>query len=250
MGCYICNCLVTDYETIGNYVLERCTNNKCGHIQVQNVPSDDVLAAIYDSDMSHLSNSGSWTLLEDYKQFPDRVIRNYWANRTRDLEKWGLLQGQPKICEVGCSTGVFMEILSTYSSNVSGVEVGESQLAEVRRRGFECKNTIKDYSVDDPFDLILMYAVVEHMRDPVTELKQAYDRLSAGGAIVIDVPNWDSFYRKVARRKWLWLIPPIHIQYFNRRSISQLLSNAGFKDVSVRTLTRSSRLYLVVFHSF
>jgi len=250
MSCSVCGSAEDFLDRIFEYDFLECSNFDCQHVRVENVPDDDELSRIYDSDSSHLSNSGSWTLLSDYKTYPERVLRNYSQSRIRDLVARDLLSGTPRICEVGCSTGVFSEILSDYAQEVVGIELGESQRAEMQRRGFRCEKALDDLVTSDSFDLILLYAVVEHLRDPKAEIQKAFERLSDGGTVVIDVPNWDSYYRKTFRTRWIWLIPPIHIHYFNVKSMKKMLTDLGFSKVEVKTLTRSSRLFLVVYHIF
>lgn len=60
-------------------------------------------------------------------------------------------------------------------------------------------------------DVIALWHVIEHMRDPAKLLKRAVERLSPGGIIVIATPSPDAMQFHLFGRYWAHLDAPRHI---------------------------------------
>lgn len=249
--CTVCDSPAHPEISVEGFVLYRCGNTECSHVYVANPPSSEELSAIYDSAESMLGNSGSWQLRDDYLSNPERIHRVFKEQRLNDMGLEVDFANGARIGEVGCSTGVFLAILSEMGADVSGYEISELQAREAERLTSSPVYTSEDDFVESgPYDALVAYAVVEHLEDPLKSLRLWRNALRPGGRIYIDVPNYDSYYRKLAGRAWIWMIPPFHLQYFCKKSIVQLLQNAGFDQISVKTVTRSSRLFILVFHLY
>lgn len=87
------------------------------------------------------------------------------------------------------------------------------------------------------FDLITMFEVLEHMRDPGAALAEAQRLLRPGGVLAVEVPNDMDAYRTAlagAGQRW-WVIPPVHLYYFNASSLSRWLLMSGFEPIHLST---------------
>ena len=82
--------------------------------------------------------------------------------------------------------------------------------------------------------------VLEHMDDPVSEVKQIYRVLKHNGVLFVEVPNMDSFmlrsascYFQLRKKDWSPLLSPLHYPYhcygYNFSSLKYLLKECGFK---------------------
>ena len=149
------------------------------------------------------------------------------------------------LLDVGCGTGVFLDLARKKGWRVRGIEISKRASAYAR----ETFNLgVYTGSVDSwdggegkSFDLITMLDVLEHLRDPATVLRRVKKLLKENGLLVIEVPNQDSLLNRVVHvvYKCGWK-KPAHVIYnihhlfnFNTTSIKRLFSEAGFSIVRI-----------------
>lgn len=250
MNCPVCKSESRKWRIRFDYTVLRCTRTDCRHGFVYPTPSAEVLRQYYSSTSDQLANSNSWTMAQDYEVNPKGAMKFYERARLKYLRSNELLSGtQMSIVDVGSSTGVFLRVLSDLGfRNVLGQEVSAEQRAYATSQlGINCVSNLDEIS-DESADLVTAYAVLEHVPDFAETMDQIYRILKRGGRLVIDVPNSSSFYEKIARNNWMWLIPPAHLNYFTFASLSRSLVRAGFSFESRRTMSTSSQLFIAVFH--
>lgn len=249
-NCILCGSLTTPLFDAGGYYFRECTSSVCKHVFVSNPPDAGELDEIYASEDYARAHSGGRQLFEDFKVVPNRV-RLGFKGRIRDLESMGCEFSGASILEIGSSSGVFLQILKERGAAVAGMELSR-ELSSLALESFGVENFSGDKATQsgETFDFLLAYAVLEHLADPKEALTQWRSYLVPGGHILIDVPNYRSLYRAISRRKWIWLIPPFHLQYFCPESLKKLLLDCGYVDVRVRTKMRSSRLFIFVHHLY
>ena len=235
-----------------NYEFSKCLRKDCSHVYVDPMPTDTDLNFYYAKNTSGLENSDSWTMVEDYKINPQIVHKFYENNRIRFLRNQSYLSFQSSVLDVGCSTGMFLRVLKDQGyQNIVGVDVSLEQVAHCRDvNGIQAFQNLAEVPAGEKFDLVTLYAVLEHVPNPMEVLEQSVNRLKPGGHLVVDVPNYRSLYRVVSRKKWLWLIPPVHLQYFSPRSLQKLAKNAGLVISYASTKSTSTYTYILAHHVF
>lgn len=163
------------------------------------------------------------------------------------LDEVGLLQGA--VLELGSSSGAFLETLvpairsDAPSGRVElaiGVEPDQRQRQFASARGWHTVADLSD-APGRPFDLIVAFHVLEHLRDPVGMLRDLGARLRPGGALVVEVPNVDdvllSRYDIPEFDRFYW--HPAHCLYFSHHTLAQAGRAAGL-TVTVEPLQRYS----------
>jgi SAM-dependent methyltransferase len=95
--------------------------------------------------------------------------------------------------------------------------------------GFECiLGGIEVARLDeDAYDLVLLSAVLEHLHDPLTALRNVLSALRPGGCAIIDVPNFGSAEVRIFRRDWSHF-SIAHLFYFTQDALSRALRKTGF----------------------
>jgi SAM-dependent methyltransferase len=94
------------------------------------------------------------------------------------------------------------------------------------------------------FDVVTLFGVLEHLPDPVEQLRLVRRVLRDGGELVIAVPYVKSLNRVVARlsrHDWDMFCEPGHLYHFDRRTLTRLVTQAGFRPSRWGTATCAIR---------
>lgn len=78
------------------------------------------------------------------------------------------------------------------------------------------------------FDWIFLIEVIEHMRDPVSELKNVRRLMRPGGRLFITTPNARGLRARVEGYRWREAQNPTHVNLFTAAALKDCLRKAGF----------------------
>jgi 2-polyprenyl-3-methyl-5-hydroxy-6-metoxy-1,4-benzoquinol methylase len=124
--------------------------------------------------------------------------------------------------DIGCSMGILLQSFQRiYHCQSIGVEPGEAHRNLARKEGLTVYPALDELErwEKDPFDLISMAHVLEHLPDPVGYLLHLREKvLDKTGWLLIEVPNLyahDSFEKA-------------HLVSYSARTLTQTLEKAGF----------------------
>lgn len=151
------------------------------------------------------------------------------------------------VLDVGCATGYLAKTLKAFGNRVTGVEY-DPEAAELARAHTERviqadldHDDLSELLAGSTFDVIVFGDVLEHLRDPLPPLRQAKSLLAPGGYIVISIPNvghGDVRMSLLLGRfpyRNLGLLDNTHLRFFTRATVREMLDDAGFAAVEVRT---------------
>jgi hypothetical protein len=93
-------------------------------------------------------------------------------------------------------------------------------------------------SGDQNFDVISLIHVLEHVPDPITVLTELATRLTRGGVIVIQVPDFSANYFD--------LVVADHLSHFTEESVTNLARVAGFEIALCASGVVSKEITLVL----
>lgn len=145
----------------------------------------------------------------------------------RDFLGFIALQGRPDglALEIGAGVGYVSHSLKAAGWRVDSVEPGSGYEAHWEKYGVD---VINDFfptpKAAGPYDLVVSYAVLEHIADPVAFLRQVAAHMTAGGKLVLAVPDCTE---EVLIGDPGMLIHE-HYFYFTRSSLARCLAQAGF----------------------
>jgi len=83
----------------------------------------------------------------------------------------------------------------------------------------------------EKFNIIFCKHVVEHILDPVKFLSNLKRKLKKGGYLYLEVPDYNSVWRKIFSTYYAGLYVPRHLFHFNKKSISNILSDYRIKSI-------------------
>lgn len=136
-----------------------------------------------------------------------------------------------RVLDVGCGDASFLESARDMGWHAVGTDFDPVVVENARKRGLEVQLGTLD-AVVGPFDAITMCHVIEHLHDPVAELRRCYDLLAPGGTVWIETPSIAALGLKRFGPDWRGLEPPRHLVLFNRGSLKTAFHKAGFTDVA------------------
>jgi SAM-dependent methyltransferase len=156
------------------------------------------------------------------------------------------LSGPPNgrsLLDVGCYTGVFVEIAASHGWDAWGVEPSRWAVGEALRQGLHVvQGTLETANLPQThFDVVTMWDVIEHLADPRRALDHTYRLLKPGGLVVLHTIDIDSFFARLMGARWPWLME-MHMYYFSRRTLRAMLERCGFRVISDRPQGRYLRL--------
>jgi SAM-dependent methyltransferase len=84
------------------------------------------------------------------------------------------------------------------------------------------------------FDLVYMNDVIEHLRDPVSEIDAIRRRIVPGGAIFVVTMNMRGLTPRLRGAKWGVVTNPTHFWFYDETSLTATLRAAGFDRMEVQ----------------
>ncbi len=82
---------------------------------------------------------------------------------------------------------------------------------------------------DGEFDVVTMWDVIEHLRDPRAALAEVARVTRAGGLLVLTTGDVDGPLARRDLEHWDLMHPPGHLTFFSQRTLELLLNRSGFE---------------------
>ncbi len=163
----------------------------------------------------------------------ESLIRWFRARRARAIERF---VPHGRILDVGCGRGLLPALMRERGWDAHGLEVSATAAHHARDvLGIPVfvGDLLSSPYPPASFDVVVIYHVLEHMRDPIAALKRAHEILRPGGLLVVAVPNFESLQARVTNRHWFHLDVPRHYHHFRLSWLSRLLGERGFSVAKV-----------------
>jgi len=248
------NCVDNDLPLVEKFLVEAKKNpygidfnfqyvqcRRCGLVYINPRLKEEILNRFYEEYFSGKYSS----VLPDYNE--DANFQEKKAKRClREIERY---KKSGRLLDVGCASGFLLNVARKRGFEPYGVEITESA-SEMARNTFghevqTCKFTESNYP-GGFFDVVIMNDLIEHLQNPMANLKEAKRILKKGGIIYIRTPNLHSEIpplwlitspRELLRRftkKGLVAIER-HLYYFSPQTIKVALAKAGFTVLKINT---------------
>ena len=216
------------------YDLVECLS--CYLIFSKKIFSQDELQKVYD----HLYNDDKPKYrthsIFEYEQLK-KGITKVGYNRNRLIKKY--INNSSKVLEIGSGIGLMgCFIQRNYpNSSYTGVEIDEKVNDKARSFGLNVHQG--DFSVignfKNKFDIVLMWEVLEHIQDLKKCLSLISSKLTKGGLFIFSVPNYNKkFNYNFPGDKIFQDGPPIHLNFFRKKSIQKFFETEDFEILSFR----------------
>lgn len=137
--------------------------------------------------------------------------------------------------DVGAGRGDLAAMLAGHGWRMTAIEPSPSAVTRMLQRGLDARAGVLATVPLPPasFDFAVFHHSLEHTLEPVADLRLAYRALKPGGLVLISVPNFGSWQRRLFNGAWYHLDVPRHRVHFTGRALELALSSAGFRDVAL-----------------
>lgn len=196
---------------------------------------------------------GEEELLSSYKAVVDQTYVAELDGRVLTFQRSfnelsELLSPRGRLLDIGCHIGMFLKVAQGNGWECYGLEpsrwatqYGREQLGVNIKLGTLGNGAFERES----FDAVTMWDVIEHLTDPLNQLREIWRILKPEGLLCLTTLDIGSPFARLMGRRWWWLME-MHLYYFARRTITAMLGEAGFETVCISRHTRLVKFpYLV-----
>jgi SAM-dependent methyltransferase len=152
-----------------------------------------------------------------------------------------------RLLDVGCGLGYFLDVAHDEGFEVNGLEFNSTALDRLKAKyvfPVWCDD-FEDFS-SDPYDVITMFDVIEHFRDPIAAVRKANQLLLDNGILTLTTMDCGSLVsRMLGTRLEDFRRVREHLFFFTRGSIRYLLEKHGFSLLSIAFYGHTFRLDLL-----
>lgn len=137
--------------------------------------------------------------------------------------------------DIGGGTGFILDCLKEADARVTqtcvvDLDAGARELAERKGHTF-LESTIEGAELDQNFDLVIMYNLIEHVADPEAVLRKISSVMNKGGVLVLKTPTTECINFRMFRHKyWGGYHAPRHFVLFNRQNFKMMIDGLDFAD--------------------
>lgn len=243
------------YKKGSPFALFKCIS--CQSMNTYPNPSDADLSKYYDSGEYYSTKEATqggvrqagW--LDRLRRYTRRCcVAYYWGTRPRDMSildqaiatfgknRFGWppdsLEGS-RMLDVGCGDGTFILEASEVGWDAIGLETSSVAVENAKGLGIQVVHgeLTDDRFESKSFDVVRIWSVLEHVRDPISTLNKAHNLLRPGGWLVVQVPNSKSTIAKLLGERWSGWDVPVHLTHFNKESLKLAAISTGFDMATV-----------------
>jgi 2-polyprenyl-3-methyl-5-hydroxy-6-metoxy-1,4-benzoquinol methylase len=167
-----------------------------------------------------------------YENTPEEILRHTFTEAT---SMFGPLTGRT-LLDFGCGVGRLCRIGRENGLKTTGIEPDAFARQRAMMTGelkvYASVHELQAAKPEARFDIITMWDVIEHLREPWKELEQLSKLLAPGGRLLVSTPNAGSLRARLQGQRWENMINPTHFYYFRPRSLRLALKRAGISEVT------------------
>ena len=175
---------------------------------------------------------GYYKGIADFSSKRDRELSNWFRGMFNYINKYyPIKEGKgKKLIEYGCATGAAATVLKDYGFDVTSTDISKYAVKKAQKNYKEIKFLVHDMEkpfLNGKFDIALAFDVIEHLPHPQIGIKNVYNLLKTGGAVIFSTPN---DYPHVSN-------DPTHISVKVPSEWKKIMKRVGFKNIFMKQIT-------------
>jgi SAM-dependent methyltransferase len=211
----------TNQGAPGEWDLKVCAC--CGLGVIDPFPTQDDIASFYVDQF----------YTEDGKRFQG------WVERLREMLAWlrgvhieRIVQHKGRLLDFGAGAGHFAKVQRLRGWNVNSVDPYSSRANSSNLSKMDGDKIRLEFP-DHYFDVVTLWYVIEHLRNPSAAIIEFKRVLKPGGVLVLAQQDFASYQARFFGPRWLILDPPRHIWQFSESSLFKLVARHNYKKCAV-----------------
>ncbi len=184
-----------------------------------------------------LPRPGSESLRKHYEEYGREYysrdgMSEYLISEVRYRREIALLEQATRpgrLLDVGCSVGGFVKAASERGYAAQGIDISAPSVAVGRKHGLQIyAGDFLTEAFAERFDVITMWATLEHLPDPNRYIERARQLLQPGGVILASVPNFSGISQRLIGKKDRY-VGIDHLNYWKARTFAEYFTRFGFE---------------------
>lgn len=230
--------LYTKTSPLGeSFAIVSCKN--CGLVQVNPQPSLEEVKKYYDDSY--------------FTQRTERGYDNYYSSELRkeisrvfqlnlqdlDFFTWEKHRKEQypnrnlSSLDIGCAAGYFVAYMNERGYDAKGIEIADGPVRfarETLKLSIYQDNFLDwDKTFSKQFDVITLWATIEHLHQPKETLVKIKQHLLPGGILILSTCRY-GFLAKWKGLQWRYLNVPEHLYYYSFHGLKRLLVSLGYRS--------------------
>lgn len=170
--------------------------------------------------------SGTWPQdMRRLQRFTGQLLRRISTLTGRKIDQLRLL-------DVGCSSGAFVAVAGQFGVHAEGVEPSIGPAGTAQEKGLQVyQGFLEDVGLPaERYNVITLFEVIEHLRDPLPLLGECRRLLLPGGILVVRTGNTASWTVGLMKHRWEYFHLSKHgghISFYNPASMRMLAKRVG-----------------------
>jgi 2-polyprenyl-3-methyl-5-hydroxy-6-metoxy-1,4-benzoquinol methylase len=258
-GTILRRCNICASDDVQQYLRLRCNDltmmrcRRCGLTYVGNNPvSDENLASLYT--MAAFNGGREFQSKQWYKDYYVNCLAGYngqcevIARFKMTLDTISCLHpNASRILDIGCATGVFLDLARRRGFETIGVDFSPELVAYAREHfNLDVRlGTVEAQAfVDGAFDVVTMLDVIEHIPKYDVLMREIRRIIAPGGLLVIRTPSENALMRSVAKLLYfaslkrfelplLWFYSFEHVNSLSPEVLERLVSEHEMRIISL-----------------
>ncbi|MDH5380795.1 MAG: class I SAM-dependent methyltransferase [Cyclobacteriaceae bacterium] len=224
------NYLITKDYMVSNesFAIQKC--EECDFIFTNPRPNKEEISKYYESNkyISH-TNKAINPIQLIYK-----LVRKYTL-----YKKGKLIYNYIKpnsLLDYGCGTGDFINYINKKNIKTIGIEPDKLASTISKNKGLSIYNTLEEIPEDQPFDVITLWHVLEHIHQLEDIIEKLKNLLSAKGIMIVALPNYESYDATYYKEYWAGWDVPRHLYHFSKKTLTKLFNSKKLKIKEIKPM--------------
>ena len=213
---------------VGRHSVHDCQDCGLVYVSPQRV-AEALIEEVYDASYWR-SQAPRQRGYADYAGDED-LSRRTWRARLRALEPHMPPCG--RALDVGCASGLFLEELALRGWMVAGTEPSAPMRERAAQRlGEERVHAARLDQLEldrEAYDLITLWDVIEHLSQPLDDLRRLRRALRPEGRLVLLTQDVSSLLARLIGRRWHHFKHDEHLHHFSPATLRRALEQCGFR---------------------